>query len=169
MHWCINKADLTNIWVRAHFPSGNFDVLGELLSNLKWLLSTVEFGAANALLACYRDYRNQVPERVSAYNCMYMHYACQCSATCTCTCTCTCMPVWTYKYTYMYHCHFPQFSVEVQHFEMFLSGHMYALTNQPPREDVLQLALLVPGTSEVNRQAKGIVHNERKRSWFDWT
>ena len=62
-----------------------------------------------------------------------------------------------------------QFSVEVQHFEMFLSGHMYALTNQPPREDVLQLALLVPGTSEVNRQAKGIVHNERKRSWFDWT
>lgn len=46
---------------------------------------------------------------------------------------------------------------------------MYALTNQPPREDVLQLALLVPDTSEVYRQAEGIVHNERKKSWFDWT
>ena len=50
-----------------HFLTENFDVLGELLSNLKWLLSTVEFGAANALLACYRDYRNKVPERVIAY------------------------------------------------------------------------------------------------------
>ena len=99
--------------------------------------------------------------------CMYMHCACQCSATCTCTCTCM-----LYGHTNVHTCitiTSPQFSVEVQHFEMFLSGHMYALTNQPPREDVLQLALLVPGTSEVNRQAKGIVHNERKRSWFDWT
>ena len=59
--------------------------------------------------------------------------------------------------------------MEVQHFELFLSGHMYALTNQPPREDVLQLALLLPDTSEVYRQAEGIVHNERKKSWFDWT
>ena len=67
------------------FVSENFEVLGELLSNLNWLLTTVEFGAANALLACYRDYRNQVPERVSAYiqsficiapayyNVMYVH------------------------------------------------------------------------------------------------
>ena len=45
----------------------NFDVLAELLCNLKWLLSTVEYGAANALLACYRDYRDQVPEQVCEY------------------------------------------------------------------------------------------------------
>ena len=50
-----------------HFFIENFDVLGELLSNLKWLLSTVELGAANTLLACYRDYRNKVPERVGGY------------------------------------------------------------------------------------------------------
>ena len=44
--------------------TGDFELLGELLSDLKWLLSTVEYGAANSLLACYRDYRNQVHERV---------------------------------------------------------------------------------------------------------
>jgi hypothetical protein len=84
--------------------------------------------------------------------------------------TTKCTQVHEISTVYILHASLPsQFSVEVQHFELFLSGHMYALTNQPPREDVLQLALLVPGTSEVNRQAKGIVHSERKRSWFDWT
>lgn len=62
-----------------------------------------------------------------------------------------------------------QFSTEVQHFELFLSGHMYALTNQPPREDVIQLALLLPDTSEVYQQAQGVVREQRKKSWFDWT
>lgn len=61
-----------------------------------------------------------------------------------------------------------QFSAEVQHFELFLSGHMYALTDQPPREDVIQLALLLPDTSEVYQQAQGIVREQRKTSWFDW-
>ena len=54
------------------FLPENFELLGELLSNLKWLLSTVEYGAANALLACYRDYRNQVPEGVSGQDGVYI-------------------------------------------------------------------------------------------------
>ena len=62
-----------------------------------------------------------------------------------------------------------QFSAKVQHFELFLSGHMYALADKLSREDVLQLALLLPGTSEVYQQAEGIAHNERKKLWFDWT
>ncbi len=102
---------------------------------------------------------------------MYIHAYTHARTTCTCILQNVHEYVHEKKHTvHNVHISLPsQFSVEVQHFELFLSGHMYALTNQPPREDVLQLALLVPGTSEVNRQAKGIVHSERKRSWFDWT
>lgn len=46
---------------------------------------------------------------------------------------------------------------------------MYALTNQPPKEDVIQLALFLPSTSEVYEQAQGVVREEIKKSWFDWT
>lgn len=63
---------------------------------------------------------------------------------------------------------FLQFTSAVQQFELFMSGHMYVLADQPQREDVLQLALLLPDSSEVFRQATAMVQGDRKKSWFKW-
>ncbi len=40
-------------------------MLGNLLSQLKWLISVVVYGDANLLLAQYRDYKSKVPQNVS--------------------------------------------------------------------------------------------------------
>ena len=61
-----------------------------------------------------------------------------------------------------------QFTSAVQQFELFVSGHMYILANRPKREDVLQLALLLPDSSDVFRQATAMVSGDRKKSWFKW-
>jgi len=61
-----------------------------------------------------------------------------------------------------------QFTSAVQQFELFVSGHMYILANRPKREDVLQLALLLPDSSDVFQQATAMVHGDRKKSWFKW-
>ena len=61
-----------------------------------------------------------------------------------------------------------QFTSAVRQFELFVSGHMYVLADQPKQEDVLQLALLLPESSEVCRQATAMVRGDRKKSWFKW-
>ena len=53
-------------------------------------------------------------------------------------------------------------------FELFLSGHMYVLANNPKRDDILQLALLQPDESEIYNQAVVAVKGEKKKSWFAW-
>lgn len=50
------------------FVIGDFELLGSLLSQLKWLISNVVFGDANLLLAHYRDYKSKVPQNVSVSN-----------------------------------------------------------------------------------------------------
>ena len=44
---------------------GNFELLGDLMTQLKWLISSVIHGDANLLLAHYRDYKTKVPQNVS--------------------------------------------------------------------------------------------------------
>lgn len=54
-------------------------------------------------------------------------------------------------------------------FELFLSSHMYVLTNDPKKDDIVQFALLQPDDSELYTQAKFIVQKEKKKkSWFKW-
>ena len=43
----------------------DFTLLGDLLSQLKWLIANVCYGDANLLLAQYRDYKSKVPQTVS--------------------------------------------------------------------------------------------------------
>ena len=62
----------------------------------------------------------------------------------------------------------PQFQADVQKFELFLSGHMFVLANNPKKDDILQLALLQPEDSEVYMQALTIAKDKRKKSWFKW-
>ena len=61
-----------------------------------------------------------------------------------------------------------QFQADVQKFELFLSGQMYVLANNPKRDDILQLALLQPDDSELYIQALTIIKDQKKKSWFRW-
>lgn len=47
--------------------AGNLQLFGELLSDLRWLLSSVQNGAIYAILGLYKnsDYRSKVPQCVS--------------------------------------------------------------------------------------------------------
>ena len=45
---------------------------------------------------------------------------------------------------------------------------MYVLTSNPQREDIVQLALLLPDTSDIYRQAVSLAGGDRKKSWFKW-
>ena len=56
----------------------------------------------------------------------------------------------------------------VQQFEFFMSGHMDILANNPSHDEILQLALLQPNSSEVFIQASARVCGDRKKSWFKW-
>ena len=53
-------------------------------------------------------------------------------------------------------------------FQLFLSGHMYILANDPDKDDILQLALLQPNDSEIYTQASSIIHGRKKKSWYKW-
>ena len=61
-----------------------------------------------------------------------------------------------------------QFRVGVQQFEFFVSSHMYVLTSNPRKEDIVQLALLLPDTSDIYCQAVSLALGDRKKSWFKW-
>ena len=53
---------------------GNYDLLGDLLSQLSWLISTAKSGNAISMLADYRLYKSKIPEQVSVeYVYMYMY------------------------------------------------------------------------------------------------
>jgi len=64
----------------------------------------------------------------------------------------------------------PQFKTGAKQFELFLSGHMYVLANDPPVDDVIQLALLLPDSSLVHKQAVDMTTATigRKKNWFNW-
>ena len=46
--------------------SGNSDLLGDLMSSLRWLVSSVQYGDANTVLANYREYKCKVSEQVGS-------------------------------------------------------------------------------------------------------
>ena len=52
--------------------TGNYELLGDLLSQLSWLLSTARSGNAISMLADYRRYKSNIPEQVYTYICMYI-------------------------------------------------------------------------------------------------
>lgn len=47
---------------------GDYELLGSLLSQLRWLVSNVVYGDANVLLAHYKDYKCKVPQNVSVFS-----------------------------------------------------------------------------------------------------
>ena len=46
------------------FVAGNYELLGDLLSQLSWLISTAKNGYAISMLADYRLYKSIIPEQV---------------------------------------------------------------------------------------------------------
>ena len=125
--------------------AGNYELLGDLMTQLRWLMSVIQYGDANTYLANYRHFKDKVPEQVTSH-------------------THTHTPTHTHTHTHT------QFKMGVQQFELFLSGHMYVLANQASLDDIIQLALLLPDTSEVFKQAAAMTTASigRKRSWFRW-
>ena len=49
----------------CHFL-GNWELLGDLLSHLSWLIASVQHGDANIALANYRRFKNNVSEQVNS-------------------------------------------------------------------------------------------------------
>ena len=47
-----------------HYSAGNYELLGDLLSQLPWLISTAKSGNAMSMLAVYRCYKAKIPEQV---------------------------------------------------------------------------------------------------------
>ncbi len=45
--------------------AGYYELLGDLMTQLRWLMSMVQYGDANTYLANYRHYRSTIPEQVS--------------------------------------------------------------------------------------------------------
>ena len=56
-----------------YIAAENFELLGNLLTQLSWLLSNVVYGDANGLLAHYKDNKRKVPQnvRISKRNILY--------------------------------------------------------------------------------------------------
>ena len=44
--------------------AGNYELLGDLMTQLRWLISIVQHGDANTYLADYRHYKDKIPEQV---------------------------------------------------------------------------------------------------------
>ena len=61
-----------------------------------------------------------------------------------------------------------QFLSKVQSFESFLSGNMHILSHKVSHEDIVQLALFQPDTSEVCQQAFGIARGDCDKRWMKW-
>lgn len=53
-------------YITISFPTspGNWDLLGDLLSHLPWLISSVQHADANVALANYREFKRKVPNQV---------------------------------------------------------------------------------------------------------
>jgi len=45
--------------------AGNYELLGDLMTQLTWLMSVVQYGDANTYLAEYRHYKGLIPKQVS--------------------------------------------------------------------------------------------------------
>ena len=71
-------------------PPGNYELLGDLLSKLHWIISCAQYGDANILLANYRDHKAKVPQQVQRQTPFYfvVHALC-----CVCVCVYICASV----------------------------------------------------------------------------
>ena len=93
----------------CYISAENFELLGNLLTQLSWLLSNVVYGDANGLLAHYKDNKRKVPQNVriskrNVYNCpkrinishmvwsVQSNYILMSRLKCRCTCLVTGMP-----------------------------------------------------------------------------
>ena len=48
--------------------AGNYELLGDLMTQLRWLISIVQHGDANTYLADYRHYKDKIPDQVGLHS-----------------------------------------------------------------------------------------------------
>ena len=63
------------LFLHCIYLLGNYELLGDLLSQLSWLISTARSGNAISMLADYRLHKSKIPEQVSAEYivCVHVH------------------------------------------------------------------------------------------------